>query len=30
MQAILSPGSLLTVLGSVLTVIGSIAYATDA
>jgi hypothetical protein len=30
MQALFSPGSLLTVLGSVLTVIGSIAYATDA
>lgn len=30
MQALFSPGSLLTVLGAVLTVIGSVAYATDA
>jgi hypothetical protein len=29
MQALTSPGSLLTILGSVLTVVGSIAYATD-
>ena len=29
MQAILSPGSLVTIAGAVLTVIGTIAYATD-
>ncbi len=29
MQALTSPGSLLTILGSVLTVVGTIAYATD-
>ena len=29
MQALTSPGSLLTILGAVLTVIGSIAYVTD-
>ncbi|MCX5940531.1 MAG: DUF2854 domain-containing protein, partial [Cyanobium sp. LacPavin_0818_WC50_MAG_67_9] len=29
MQAILSPGSLVTIAGAVLTVVGSIAYATD-
>ncbi|MCP9771829.1 DUF2854 domain-containing protein [Synechococcus sp. Tobar12-5m-g] len=29
MQALTSPGSLLTILGAVLTVVGSIAYATD-